>query len=500
VPHPAPHRRLTVAVLVVVLLLVPAASGAAASTLKGTVAGSPYVADGKHSAVPVLFAKESARRAHLRSPVGIVILPRLSRLATPAGGVKPGGLRVGDRFTLSERPSRTALRALYPRIETRKAARFRVTLRSSTLSNDELTALLDDTRRDLQALRATVNQLALTTQQGFNDLYARYASLRRDLDAVAADLRETKASLASLRDDLNLAIAELRAEIAKVRADLQPQLDALANALAALTDQLGSCATPTSVIGRLCTLEGQLLALTPPDLGGLTSRVTQISTALTTVVNKLTGSNASGDLPAALNPAITSALTSLAGLQSQVAGLSTNVSTLQGQMGTINGPDGLFGTADDPVGQLQAVVGGSPSTGLQAQLGALQGTVSNVVTSLGSNPDGTSPTVLSNLQGQVTALSTTMSGVQSQLDNPTTGLAAVNASLTQANASIATVNGNLDSTCSSLRSTLLDIIAALRDAQYNQASLVLTVLSQMPTNLMFPTPVPNAGAVAACPA
>lgn len=503
-PHPSPHRTSKVAGLAVVLLLVPLANLATASTLKGAIAGSPYVADAKRSAIPVLFAKESARRAHLRSPLGIVIVPRLSRVATPAGGVKPGGLRLGDRFALSARPSRAARRALYPRIETRTSRAFRVTVRANTLSNDELTSLLDDTRRQLQALRTTVIQLARATQQGFSDLHARYASLRHDVDDLTTDVSATKASLASLRDQLNATIADLRAEIAKVRADLQPQLDALASALSELTTQLGSCSTPSSVVGRLCALEGVVASLTPPDLGGVTSRVTQISTALTTLVNRLTGLNLSGDLPASLTPTVTTALGALVGVQGQVGSLSSSVSTLQGQMASINGPDGVFATLDDPVGALQGLVGGTSVTGLQAQLAALQGRLSNVVATLGANPDGTSSTVLANLQSQVGGLTSTVSGLGSQLNDPTTGLAAVNASLTQANASIAAVNGNLNAACSSLRTTLVNTLGALQGARYIKATAVdvlLGLLTSVQSQLLYTAiPLPDGTSVATCPA
>src|SRR3954462_11607126 len=115
------------------------APNAHAALLKGTVTGSPYVASATATAVPVTFSKQSAQRAGLRSPVGVIVVPRRRAVPTPEGRVTPTALRLGDRFRFATHVPKAARAAVYTRLAT---SRLSVYKRSRTLSNDELTTLI----------------------------------------------------------------------------------------------------------------------------------------------------------------------------------------------------------------------------------------------------------------------------------------------------------------------------------------------------------------------
>ena len=115
------------------------APNAHAALLKGTVSGSPYVASPTATAVPVTFSKQTATRAGLRSPVGVIVVPRRRAIPAPGGAVTPTQLRLGDRFRFTTTVPAAARAAVYTRLAT---SRLRVYKRSRTLSNDELTTVL----------------------------------------------------------------------------------------------------------------------------------------------------------------------------------------------------------------------------------------------------------------------------------------------------------------------------------------------------------------------
>src|SRR5690349_24664457 len=123
--------RLTVATTTLTLLIAPPAH---AALLKGTVTGSPYVASATAAAVPVTFSKQTAQRAGLRSPVGVIVVPRGRRIPALGGAVTPTALRLGDRFRFATVVPRAARTAVYTRLAT---ARLSVYKRSRTMTNDE---------------------------------------------------------------------------------------------------------------------------------------------------------------------------------------------------------------------------------------------------------------------------------------------------------------------------------------------------------------------------
>jgi hypothetical protein len=130
------NARIAVAVATAALAF-PASAHAA--LLKGTVTGSPYLAGPTTAAVPVTFSKQSAQRAGLRSPVGVIVVPRRHAVPTPEGPVAPTALRLGDRFRFAAAVPAEARAAVYTRLAT---SRLSVYKRSRTLSNDELTTKL----------------------------------------------------------------------------------------------------------------------------------------------------------------------------------------------------------------------------------------------------------------------------------------------------------------------------------------------------------------------
>src|SRR3954470_10232909 len=176
--------RMTAVVAAAFFLLAP---NAHAALLKGTVTGSPYVASATAAAVPVTFSKQTAQRAGLRSPVGVIVVPRKRAIPTPEGRVTPTALRLGDRFRFATHVPKAARAAVYTRLAT---SRLSVYKRSHTLSNDELTT-------QLTALVAYVGQL----QAGIAPALARgdqqIAALIGTVDTLQRTLSDTLRRLAA---------------------------------------------------------------------------------------------------------------------------------------------------------------------------------------------------------------------------------------------------------------------------------------------------------------
>src|SRR4051812_1148286 len=163
------------------------APSAHAALLKGTVTGSPYVASPGSAAVPVTFSKQSAQRAGLRSPVGVIVVPRRRAVPTPEGRVTPTALRLGDRFRFATNVPKAARAAVYTRLAT---SRLSVYKRSRTLSNDELTTRLT-------ALVAYVGQLQAGIAAALPRGEKTVAALIGTVDTLQRTLADTLRRLAA---------------------------------------------------------------------------------------------------------------------------------------------------------------------------------------------------------------------------------------------------------------------------------------------------------------
>jgi len=456
-----------------IVAVVPAVAPAASSAVKGQVVGSPYVADATRTAVPVLLSKESARAAKLKSPLGVVIVPRRATMSTPSGAVLPGRLRLGDRFSGRATVTKEAKGATYPRLALKG---MKVTKRSTQLSTQELEEQLAKTRRDVANLATFVSQLAGYTRQGFADVNARVTTLATDLAAVKTDVAAVKASVAKVAGDLAAASKDLRDRIDLVRSDLQPQITAVADDVDALTAQLGACGTAGTVLDRICELETGLAGLNPANLGPLTDRVTQISGALTGLVNQLTGLTLVGDLPGTLTTEITNLLTNLSGLNGTVTGLTSQVGTLNGTVSTLS--SGLS--------SVTTLVGGVNVGALNTTVAGITTQVGNIITTLGTDPTGLTSTVLGGLQSSLTSAQGQVSGILTYLSPTDSDLATTaDNTLNQATASLATltgttiplIQGQLNTVCTTWQTTLSGTTAPV----YSLVTLLLSGNATLPT-------------------
>lgn len=420
------------AALLSTALAVLFATPAHAATLKGQVIGTPYVADSARTAVPVLFSKESAKKAKLKSPLGLVIVPRRKSIPAPGGAVLPARLRLGDRFTASAPVGKDAKSAAYPRVTLKQVS---VIKRAKQLSNAELEELLTQTRKEVARLTQTVTGLGTTVQQALQAVDAKILGLGTAVSGLVANLDGVKTTVGALTGSLAAAAADLRSRIDLVRADLQPQVTALLGDVTSLTIAVGSCATPLSVLGRICAMETAFGALDLLDVPGLITRVTNLSGALTGVVNLLGGLNLTGDLPAALTGQITTALGQLAGLQGTVSGLTSSV------------------------GGLTSTVGGLTSNIGAVNVGTLSTTLGNLLGALGANPAGFSPTAITDLQtllataqGNIATLTGLVGGVN---------VGALSTTVGNLTSSIGTINGTLTGICSAVNGQTLPVLGSL---------------------------------------
>lgn len=390
------------------------AAPAHAALLKGTVTGSPYVATASTSAIPVIFSKQTARQAGLRSPVGVVIVPRRVHLRVPGKerAVLPGRLRLGDRFRFDVRIPKAARRAVYTRLVVPKG-RFVVTKRTTVLSNDELTVQIRKAQADLRALGIYVAKLAVYTQQGLASVNARIDRLVDDLAALAARATSLESTVGALADQLRATTADLQSKIDKVRSDLQAQLNGIVAQLNDLTASLGSCATG-GALKAICDLQNALASLTPGTVTTLTDRVSTISQSLNTILSKLIGAGLGSlpligsDLDPALNATIDNALASLAGIQTTVTGIQGEITGVPALLTHVNGADGVFGTADDFDG-LRGQMGGVDVGALASTVGGLTTKVGNLITAVGADGQGAVGTPIP------TQITTAIDGVTGQL-------------------------------------------------------------------------------------
>lgn len=414
-----------------VLLAVPAVEAHAApraAQLKGTIVGAPYVASARSTALPVLISKQSMKRARLKSPIGVLIVPRRRTVSTPDGRVLPGNLRLGDRWKGRARISRANRRELYTRIALKRIDVYR---RSKALSTAELKALVKELRRDLARLAGYVTDLGDYTQRGFRDVNARLAGLRSDVDGLRRDVSALRADLNALSARLDAAIAGLESTVSTVTTELQPQVQQLITSLTTIGDVIGGAgcpSTPGSINARVCAVE----LVTVPQVSTVTSRVDQVSSALTTLVNRLTNVTLSGDLPAELTPTVSATLSSVYGLIGQVGGLLPQVSSLTDAQAS----------AGVAISDLQGLVGSINVTTIDGRLTKLLG-------DLGADPatgaiSGLTPALLTAVQSQADQLQGILAGADLTLGNAD-DLAAL----------IAAANGNI-ATLTSGQQTLAD--------------------------------------------
>lgn len=249
------------ALMALTLVAAPAPAAAAKrATLKGQVVGQPYKAK-KRIAVPVLLDQRNARRARLRSPLGVLLLPKRQKVAVKGerARIAPVLLRVGDRLRARARMSKKLRRAAYWRIPTRS---FKITKRSATLGAAELQALFGTLGADLARLEVALTGLAKYVQGGF-------AVLDADMDALRGDLGALGTALQALEQR----VAALEAGLPGLESRLQAQIDTLAAGLAALGTQVGGLET------QVASLQAQLGAL-GGDVTGLEGDLAAIETAV----------------------------------------------------------------------------------------------------------------------------------------------------------------------------------------------------------------------------
>lgn len=342
-------RRFAVLSLSAVALAVMAApAGAAAPELRGVVSGSPYGASQGYIAVPVLYSKMTARRAGLKSPVGLMVIKRTSRVKVNGGpSTLPVGLRVGDRFKGVAPVSALNKRIFYPRITFDKAPQ--VYFRSKELSLSELTNLIQAVQRNLGALSKftldTFGQVAVQMaglQKQIDDLRkllgglapADLSGLQSQIDSLKSQIDDILGQLATLPDfslfakltDLpNLTPYALKSYVDGLVGDLQSQIDAIT-----LPD-LSGYATTAALNAAIAGLQAQIDALDIPS-----------TTDITNIVNSILG----GDL----SPATVTNLLSELGLPANVGDLALESEVA----GLVDTAVGALTTADLP-GELLTV-------------------------------------------------------------------------------------------------------------------------------------------------
>jgi prefoldin subunit 5 len=194
--------------------------------MRGVVSGSPYGASKGQMAVPVLFSKTTARRAGLKSPVGVIILKR-SQMVKVAGGSSalPIQLRTGDRFKGVGRVNLLQRRVFYPRIVFANAA---VYFRSKELSLAELSAAVDYLRAALADLQNQLNALRASTLAGFQYLLAQLDDLRKQLEA----LQGLASQITNLQNQINSLLTQITA--------LQSQINGLVTQITTVTQNLAT--------------------------------------------------------------------------------------------------------------------------------------------------------------------------------------------------------------------------------------------------------------------
>jgi uncharacterized phage infection (PIP) family protein YhgE len=249
------------------------------------------------------LSQASARKAKLRSPLGIALVSRTASIPAPGGSVKPGDLHLGDSFAAKIKTSRSLRNAAYPRLTPKG---FRVTKRGTTLSNDALYALVGQLRKDLDGLQAYV----------LGEL-ARLGGLLNGLTSQATTTHSQLDSLTSTLNTVSSGLTQLQTAVGNLPANVQSELDALTAQVASLQSTASSLQSQlTSATGSITTLQGLLSGITTP--GQLSGALTNIST-LQSQVGTLTGSVTG----------LASQINGAGGIQDDINSLCTDVSLLK---------------------------------------------------------------------------------------------------------------------------------------------------------------------------
>jgi hypothetical protein len=275
------RKLLSLALCLGALAIVPVSAQAATVPLKGHVVGSAYVA-GSKAAVPILLSQASARRARLRSPLGIALVSRTASIPAVGGAVKPGGLRLGDSFAAKVRTSKTLRKAAYPRLSLRG---IRVTRRGSTLSNAELYALVGKLRTDLDGFQAYVlgelarlNGLIAGLTSQVTTTGSRLDTLTATLSSVSSGLSQIQSLVGTLPANVQSQLDSLVSQVGGLQAtasSLQSQLNAATGSISTLQGLLSGISTPGQLSGALTdisSLQGQVGTLTG-SVGGLATQI-----------------------------------------------------------------------------------------------------------------------------------------------------------------------------------------------------------------------------------
>lgn len=295
------RRTVVLSLSALVLGIMAAPAGAAAPELRGVVSGSPYGASSGYIAVPVLYSKMSARRTGLKSPVGLMVIKRSSRVkVNGAPSTRPVGLRVGDRFKGNAEVSSLNRRIFYPRITFDRPPV--VYFRSKELSLSELTRLIQAVQKDLAALTGQFGALAKYTVDGFRSIAAQIAALQKQID----DLKKLIApvDLSGLQrqiDDLSKRVDDLAASLANYArkgdlagflkaVDVQAMIDAAIAGLDLLTDS-----DVNALIASAVTALNLDQYATDTDVASLTARLNALCTSL---ADATVDPDGSGPLPA----------------------------------------------------------------------------------------------------------------------------------------------------------------------------------------------------------
>jgi chaperonin cofactor prefoldin len=299
-------RRLVtvVALVVAALVAVPAVASAKTLEFRGVVSGSPYGASNGYMAVPVLYSKQTAHNAGLKSPVGLLVVKRTQSVKLPGGAkpVLPIGLRTGDRFR-GRAPMKSSYRqSFYPRITFSSVS---VYFRSAELSLAEISAAIDALRKATADLQAQLNSLKASSIKAFQDIYAQLEELKK---AIAALQGLQVPNFQSQIDALNKRIDDLIAglpDFSKLAllTDL-PDLSQYVK-LSDLSSLLGSNTVITTLQTQVSALQSTVSSLTT-QVTTLTTRLNNVCTALKTATIDPDGAGPLGSIGVISLPGITS--------------------------------------------------------------------------------------------------------------------------------------------------------------------------------------------------
>jgi uncharacterized coiled-coil protein SlyX len=265
--------------------------------MRGVVSGSPYGASAGQMAVPVLFSKQTARDAGLRSPVGVIIVKRTAKVKLPGGGTtSPVNLRTGDRFKGVGEVNALQRKVFYARIPFSKPS---VYFRSKELSLAEISAAIDALRNALLGLQADLNAFKGATIAAFQSLLNQIADLQKQLAALqAVKLPDFQAQLDALNKRLNDLVASLP-DFGKFA--LLSQLPDLTG-YAKLTDVTNMIGAAIAGLNLAQYAQASVVATLQTTVGTLQTQVTTLTSRLNAVCTSLKAATVDPDGVGALPP------------------------------------------------------------------------------------------------------------------------------------------------------------------------------------------------------